>query len=47
MALYGSIGEGRFPKWTMYVQIMPEADTDKTAYNLFDLIKVCRTLSTR
>jgi catalase len=38
--LYGAIGEGRFPKWKMMVQIMPEMDADKTPYNPFDLTKV-------
>ncbi len=39
-ALFGAIEEGRFPRWTMQVQIMPEADADKTPYNPFDLTKV-------
>lgn len=39
-ALYGGIDRGEFPKWTMFVQIMPEADAEKTAYNPFDLTKV-------
>ncbi len=39
-ALFGAIEEGRFPKWTMQVQIMPEADAEKTPYNPFDLTKV-------
>lgn len=38
--LFGAIEQGDFPKWTMYVQIMPEADADKTPYNPFDLTKV-------
>lgn len=38
--LYGSIDKGEFPRWTVYVQIMPELDADKTAYNPFDLTKV-------
>tara|TARA_R110000868_G_scaffold10639_4_gene51677 strand:- start:84687 stop:86135 length:1449 start_codon:yes stop_codon:yes gene_type:complete len=38
--LFGSIENGDFPKWTMYVQIMPETDADKTDYNPFDLTKV-------
>src|SRR5208283_4206509 len=29
-----------FPRWTMQVQIMPEADAEKTPYNPFDLTKV-------
>ncbi len=38
--LYGSIDRGDFPRWTMQVQIMPEADAEKTPYNPFDLTKV-------
>ena len=38
--LYGGIGKGEFPRWTVQVQIMPEADADKTEYNPFDLTKV-------
>jgi catalase len=38
--LYEAIEAGNFPKWTFYVQIMPEADAEKTSYNPFDLTKV-------
>jgi catalase len=38
--LYGTIERGDFPKWTLYVQIMPEDEADKTPYNPFDLTKV-------
>jgi catalase len=38
--LYGAIDTGDFPRWTMRVQIMPEADAEKTPYNPFDLTKV-------
>ncbi len=38
--LFGGIERGEFPKWTVYVQIMPEADADTTTYNPFDLTKV-------
>ena len=38
--LYGAIDRGDFPRWTMQVQIMPEADAGKTSYNPFDLTKV-------
>lgn len=38
--LYGSIEEGRFPRWTLYVQIMPEADAATCPINPFDLTKV-------
>lgn len=38
--LYNSIEKGDFPKWTMYVQIMPETDAEKVPYHPFDLSKV-------
>jgi len=38
--LLDSIDKGDFPRWTMFVQIMPEADAAKTPYNPFDLTKV-------
>ena len=38
--LFGAIEKGDFPKWRFCVQIMPEADADKTPYNPFDLTKV-------
>lgn len=38
--LFGAIEDGDYPKWTVQVQVMPEADADKTAYNPFDLTKV-------
>ena len=38
--LYHSIEKGDFPKWRFCVQVMPEADADKTPYNPFDLTKV-------
>ncbi len=39
-ALFGTIERGEFPKWKVQVQIMPEADAEKTEYNPFDLTKV-------
>ena len=39
-ALFGAIEAGRFPKWRMMVQIMPEMDADKAPFNPFDLTKV-------
>lgn len=39
-SLFGGIENGEYPKWTVQVQIMPEADADKTPYNPFDLTKV-------
>ncbi|WP_181707694.1 catalase [Chthonobacter rhizosphaerae] len=38
--LFYSIENGDFPKWDVFVQIMPELDADKTPYNPFDLTKV-------
>ncbi|HTH99433.1 MAG TPA: catalase [Acidisoma sp.] len=38
--LYEAIERGDFPKWDFKVQIMPEADAEKTPYNPFDLTKV-------
>lgn len=38
--LFGAIEEGNFPKWTLYVQIMPEIEAEQTPYNPFDLTKV-------
>ena len=38
--LYGAIHEGRFPKWTMYVQVMTQEQAKHTSYNPFDLTKV-------
>ena len=38
--LYEAIERREFPKWTVKIQIMPEADAEKTPYNPFDLTKV-------
>ena len=38
--LLESIDNKNFPKWTLKVQIMPEADASKVSYNPFDLTKV-------
>ncbi|MFA5683520.1 MAG: catalase [Lysobacteraceae bacterium] len=38
--LYDAIERGDFPKWKMYVQIMPEAEAEKVPYHPFDLTKV-------
>ncbi|GAA5237168.1 catalase [Verticiella sediminum] len=38
--LFESIEQGDFPKWTLYVQVMPEAEADRQRYNPFDLTKV-------
>mgnify|MGYP001428272244 CR=1 FL=1 len=38
--LYGAIERGDYPKWDVKVQIMPEAEAEKTPYNPFELTKV-------
>ena len=38
--LFDAIERGDFPKWKMYVQIMPETDAEKVPYHPFDLTKV-------
>lgn len=38
--LYEAIERGDAPKWTMYIQVMPESDASKVPYNPFDLTKV-------
>ncbi|MCL2178822.1 MAG: catalase [Proteobacteria bacterium] len=38
--LYESIERGDFPRWKLFVQLMPEKDASKTPYNPFDLTKV-------
>ncbi len=38
--LYAAIERGDFPKWKLCIQIMPEEDAAKVAYNPFDLTKV-------
>ena len=38
--LFEAIERGDFPKWTFYVQIMPEDEVGKHWYNPFDLTKV-------
>ncbi|MFQ8805826.1 MAG: catalase [Alistipes indistinctus] len=37
--LFGHIAQGVFPRWTLYVQIMPEADAATYRINPFDLTK--------
>ncbi|AGH50052.1 catalase [Sphingomonas sp. MM-1] len=39
-ALFGGIERGEYPRWNMFVQIMPETDVGKTPYDPFDLTKV-------
>ena len=38
--LFESIEKGRFPRWRVMVQVMPEAEAETTPYNPFDLTKV-------
>jgi len=38
--LYESIEKKDFPKWTLFIQVMPEKDAEKCPYNPFDLSKV-------
>lgn len=38
--LYEAIERGDFPKWTMYVQIMPELEAEEYGLHPFDLTKV-------
>ncbi|WP_233238676.1 catalase [Bordetella sp. LUAb4] len=38
--LYDAIERGDFPRWTLYVQVMPEADARTLPYHPFDLTKV-------
>jgi catalase len=38
--LINAVEEGKYPKWTLYIQVMPEEDAGKQAYNPFDLTKV-------
>jgi catalase len=38
--LFEAIERGDYPKWTFYVQVMPEADAENYRWNPFDLTKV-------
>lgn len=38
--LYESIEKGDYPRWTMFIQVMPEAEATSCPYNPFDLTKV-------
>ena len=38
--LFDAIERGDHPKWRVFVQVMPEADAERTPYNPFDLTKV-------
>lgn len=38
--LYENIEKGNFPRWKLFIQVMPEAAAAKMPYNPFDLTKV-------
>ena len=38
--LFESIEKGDFPRWTLFIQVMPERDASRVPYNPFDLTKV-------
>jgi catalase len=38
--LYENIEQGNFPRWTMFIQVMPEKEAAACPYNPFDLTKV-------
>jgi len=38
--LFDAIERGDFPKWTLYVQVMPELEAENYRWNPFDLTKV-------
>ncbi|HEX6212883.1 MAG TPA: catalase [Methylomirabilota bacterium] len=38
--LFDAIERGDVPRWRVMIQVMPEADAERTAYNPFDLTKV-------
>lgn len=38
--LFEAIEAGDFPKWTLFVQVMPEADAERVPYHPFDLTKI-------
>jgi catalase len=38
--LLNAIDAGNFPRWTLFVQVMPEKNAAKSPYNPFDLTKV-------
>ena len=38
--LFNAINDGDFPKWTMYIQIMPELEANEYHINPFDVTKV-------
>ena len=40
--LYNSLERGDFPRWTLYIQVMPEQDAQTCPFNPFDLTRVWR-----
>ena len=38
--LFSHIAAGKYPKWTLYIQVMKESEVPGCAYNPFDLTKV-------
>ena len=38
--LYDAIERGDFPKWKLYIQVMPEEEAEQVPYHPFDLTKV-------
>lgn len=38
--LYNAVEEGRFPKWTLFIQVMSEQEAGNQPFNPFDLTKV-------
>lgn len=38
--LFNAIKKGNFPRWTLFIQVMPEGEASSTPYNPFDLTKV-------
>ena len=38
--LFKAIDEGNYPKWTLKIQVMPEAEAENLPFNPFDLTKV-------
>ncbi|WJG09976.1 catalase [Aliiglaciecola sp. LCG003] len=38
--LFSAIENGDYPKWTMFIQVMPEEEAGKQEYNPFDVTKV-------
>ena len=43
--LFNAIGEGNFPSWTLYIQVMTFEEAEKFRWNPFDLTKVCSSIS--